>query len=493
MFEISGELVDINCKSSISISVLSEACDEHSQHSPDVLNLLLSRGADPLGPGNSGGTCLNTAVHALWKLQYFQDSNSEFFVILMRAIAKAQATKDQNKLASREELHGLHVLDNDEHTPLTRAKNLCIRQRKFFHAALVESGFDIDLFPREEICPVQSSSHRWRCHCYGNSLLDRSDQSSIGSGDEESEDEDLKNGVSADDACDGIVFEPGCTDGPWWLSNTDELVSTHTALMAGLSDTLQTRSSLSAFQNNANYICDGTVFVPGSPDRYSWPSNIDELGCTYTASVAGLSDTLQARSSLSAVRTTANDVCDRTVFVPGGTDGSSWLSNIDELVSTYTALITGRSDTPQARWSLSAFQTTSDIQREELWDDQALHSPFGGSAASPFPFINTHTSTATGNLSSLVELPFLPEYGAFQATDWEVELPSLDLDTTTQPSATAKRGVWSEEYSFQASGTATEGIGPWGPWNSLPTDNALEENVWCAVTEVDSDAVSPPI
>ena len=247
MFEISGELIDLNHKNRFSRSALSEACYELSTHSPDVLDFLLSRGADPLGPGTSGGTCLNTAVQTLGEGAFDKESSSDFFVILMRAIAEAQATKDQNKLVSREELYGLNVLDDDKHTPLSRAKTLCFIRRKIFHAALVECGFYIDLFPPGEECPNFTPGDR-RVLCFLYSDLDSIYQSRIDSGGEKSQD-----GVSANDACEGAAFERGGTDGSLWLSNTDELVSTYAALMAGLSsDALQARRSLPGFQLTFN-------------------------------------------------------------------------------------------------------------------------------------------------------------------------------------------------------------------------------------------------
>lgn len=192
--DLGGELVDLNSMDSRGLSVLSLFCSRMQQgeykngyaeppgwHQIKIFNFLLSRGADPLVRGSYGGTSLNAAVEQL-ATTFSISFTSEFFVTLMEAIAKARLAKDSEKFASREELYALNTEDDKGHTPLSRAMTCCIERRRAFHDALLECGFDIDLFPPGEMCPVTGEARLLGCDCFDDNDEENPDYSGFLSG-----------------------------------------------------------------------------------------------------------------------------------------------------------------------------------------------------------------------------------------------------------------------------------------------------------------------
>ena len=227
VIDLGGVLVDVNYYQTE--AVYGNEFDDPpihvaSNHSaiPDAAELLLSRGANPLTVSFAGDTCLNKALSRLAFRWYH--TNSIFFVMLMEAIAKAKAAKLPSKLVSRRELYMLTVPNYAGHTPLSKAKTLCITRRKIFHGALVKCGFEIDLFPPGEKCPAQKPSLTFSapwCFCDEDLPLDRDDQSNVDSGSEERSDS-----VCARNFCHEITSEPGGSDDFQQLSSSAEQVST---------------------------------------------------------------------------------------------------------------------------------------------------------------------------------------------------------------------------------------------------------------------------
>ena len=168
MIDLGEELVDLRHVCESGDSPLVEACEYHHVH---IFELFLTRGAEPL-VGTEGGTFLNTAMKLLGGSKtYF---GNEILVPLMKAIAKAQAAKGKNKLALRQELYALNVLDDDRHTPLSRAMTLCICHQREFRAAPVECGFDKDFFALAKKCPIANGSGSCLCS-YFHDLFDHED------------------------------------------------------------------------------------------------------------------------------------------------------------------------------------------------------------------------------------------------------------------------------------------------------------------------------
>ena len=387
--DLVGALVDINYMEHSEDPPIALALDPPI--SSDIVELLLSRGANPL-VGYRGGTYLHTAVDTLGN--YWDASDSSPLVILMEAIAKAKAAKDPYKLASRRELYMLDVADDLGHTPLSKAMTLCITRRKIVHKALVKCGIDIDLFPSGERCPAQKPLvgllAPW-CFCDEDSSLDGSDQSSVDSGSEESED-----GVSANDVCEGTVFEPGGSDGFSQLLSSAEQVSPYTLLIATLSDTVKAGPSFPrvqpTFDNGRNNSLDSQM------------------------------------TQISSFWSTVPDFS--SINIQDGSSGPATVAT-DSTAST---------------------------------------------------------SAATGCPPSFLEPPILLDHGRLHVAPWDDQLRRLDR-TRTQPSATANR--WLGNSIFQADSSAPETPAFLRMWSDPSAANALEENAWSRCMEVDSDAVSP--
>ena len=164
MIDLGGELVDLNLVDGFGKSALQVIFEMFSAGYDadqfDKLELFLNRGANP-PLGDEGGEFLDEVARDVTHFNW--PGGRDYLMLAMKVIARAQAAKDGNKSALPEELYALGVRDDDGHTPLSRAINMCMVKQSLFRRALLECGLDKNIFPRAKKCPVMNVSRYCCC------------------------------------------------------------------------------------------------------------------------------------------------------------------------------------------------------------------------------------------------------------------------------------------------------------------------------------------
>lgn len=200
MLDLGGELLDINYVDPYSgHSALGQICcgvigSEELAESPglrpDLLDLLLARGANPLVPQVVQQTCLHVAINTLGqerrhfgckarensecnkRICFDCEKSKTFLVRLMAATAKARGLEHSGENLGLENQLGLLTEDDRGQTPLDQARRMCFTRQKVFQDALTQCGVPYSLYSIGGRCPNEFKRDLFGdlCFCQPNTL-----------------------------------------------------------------------------------------------------------------------------------------------------------------------------------------------------------------------------------------------------------------------------------------------------------------------------------
>lgn len=177
ILDLGGELVDINyIDPAYGLSSLGWICHGYGDLRPDLLDLVLSRGANPLLLQGAGETFLHLAIRTFGRgIHYFEYETSRiFFVRLMNATAKAKTLEQGIETLTLEGQLGLLTKDGQGQTALDLARKLRFTRQKVFWDALAQCGVSYTLCTTRGMYPAKFRFRR-ACDCpYGFPVLEYS-------------------------------------------------------------------------------------------------------------------------------------------------------------------------------------------------------------------------------------------------------------------------------------------------------------------------------